>query len=402
MENTVQHYGWGSTTMLQRLRGVDEPAEEREAELWMGAHPRGPSLLVDPEGHTTPIPVNTIPFLLKILTAEKGLSIQAHPDKISAEEGFARENAAGVPVHGRERNYRDTNHKPELICGVTDFWALRGFRPVSAIAMELAGIIEGAPNIPVALARAIEELYEDATVTRWKRVFLDLLRIRDDGKTRSALCAAAERYAAARAGRDRDDPYWWVLELQRQFPDDPGTIAPLYLNLVHLKPGQAMYLDANTLHAYLYGTGVEIMAASDNVLRAGCTEKHVDVDELARILRFDRENVPPVKPHREARVWTYITPAREFELHRLRIRPHERIALSHRSGPVVVLSIAGEVEVHAGGTTLSLTPGTSVFIEPPRGGSENTISVVPGSDGTEGEAIVFVAALPEMVREKSE
>lgn len=401
MRNVVQNYAWGSTTMLQTIRGNGEPAAVPEAELWMGSHPRGPSRLVLGDGTEKEIAPNSIPFLFKILTAEKGLSIQAHPHKTAAEEGYARENEAGIPLHAPQRNYRDTNHKPELVCALTDFWGLRGFRPVSAISSELERVIAHTVGVPDEFKRLIGDLYDEPTVHLWRRVFLNLLKVREDATLCRALCAGAAEYAGSRDGRDRDDPYWWVLELQRQFPDDPGTLAPLYLNLVRLRPGQAMYLDAGTLHAYLYGAAVEIMANSDNVLRAGCTEKHVDIAEIGRILVFDRKETvvikPDIKPDKEQPLWTYHTPAGEFELHRVVLPAEGSVRLVHKRGPVVVLAVGGAVGLSSGDQSLTVQPGHSAFLQLYRPDKPETVELAVVGEAAVGEAadhIVFVAALP--------
>ena len=291
----------------------------------MGSHPRGRSVLVSNDGEETPIPENSVPFLFKVLTAELGLSIQAHPSKIQAEEGYARENEAGIPVDAPHRNYRDTNHKPELLCALTDFYGLRGFRPVTAIAADLIQVCAATEELPPSLCAAVASLEDEPELDAWQGVFRTLLEIGKNPTYRAALTEAAARVARSQgtpepdAGAvDRTDRYWWVLELQRQFPGDPGTLAPLYLNLVHLRPGEAVYLDAQTLHAYLFGAGVEIMANSDNVLRSGCTPKHVDVAELSRVLSFTAVSAPVITPAADSAIWVYRTPATEFELHRVR------------------------------------------------------------------------------------
>lgn len=367
MENVVHHYAWGSTTMMAKIKNAP-PSEQPEAEQWMGSHPRGQSILVDDDGGKKPIPLNSVPFLFKILTAEKGLSIQAHPSKVQAEEGFARENAAEIPIDAPHRNYRDANHKPELICAVTDFWGLRGFRPLTAIAFDLVSLCEIAPDLPQKFVSAVREFEENPIPERWRTVFLRLLEIGADRRVGNLLIEGAARLAGEnsaadpREGRiDRNDRFWWVLELQRQFPGDPGTLAPLYLNLVHLSPGEAMYLDAQTLHAYLYGAGIEIMASSDNVLRSGCTEKHVDIDELARVLSFDGVLEPVIQPHRGAGVSRYATPAEEFELRRVVLREESQFRFIRKSGPVIVLAVGGTVVVSNGDNTVPIDSGASVF-----------------------------------------
>ncbi len=398
MRNVVQNYAWGSTTMLRAIRNVPGTAAEEEAELWMGSHPRGPSTLLLPDGTEERVPPDSIPFLFKILTAQSALSIQTHPDRIAAEEGYARENEVGIPVNAPERNYRDTNHKPELVCAVSDFWGLRGFRPVSAISSELERVVASAPELPEKFRRMVAEFYEEPTVERWRSLFPDLLRAREDDVFRENLCRGGADYALSRNGRDRDDPYWWVLELQKQFPGDPGTLAPLYLNLVHLHPGEAMFLDAGTLHAYLYGAAVELMANSDNVLRAGCTVKHVDVSELVRNVTFEWKEPSPTKPSPHTPVWTYRTPAQEFELHRVILQPQRPVALAVSSGPVVFLALENEVTLKGEEHSLVLSPGESAFLKLDRNDGAGTVTF-SGLGNEDETSVLFIASLPGTVME---
>jgi mannose-6-phosphate isomerase len=336
----------------------------------MGSHPRGRSELVAPDGTTRPIRDNSLPFLLKILAAEKGLSIQAHPSKIQAEEGYARENEANIPLDAPHRNYRDTNHKPELICALSDFWGLRGFRPISAIALELELLCDRSEYLRSALGLLLEELLERSDTDSWRRTFLQLLELGADRKGAGELVDAAAGLARdsgtgdpALGKVDRSDRYWWVLELQRQFPDDPGVLAPLYLNLIHLRPGEAAFLDARILHAYLYGGGIEIMANSDNVLRAGCTVKHVDITELGRVLTFEGDTPVPIRPEPGHAVSLYATPAAEFELMRVNVAVATRMELVRDRGEVIVLAVGTRAELTDDEGSVRIGPGESAFLD---------------------------------------
>ena len=431
MVNTVQHYAWGSSSMLSALRAAVDPlkagaadaSDGREAELWMGSHPRGPSAVVLADGGTAGLdeliggaPETVVgaaalnllpdgaapglPFLFKILTAEKGLSIQAHPSRRQAAEGYEREDRAGIALDAPHRNYRDRNHKPELICALGDFWGLRGFRPLDELVDEMVRwsrhFVDGALD---ALRGRIEGLAAEPSWERWRAVFLEVLRVGSSPEERSRLVAALGRYGAshsvAHGGANRDDRYWWVGELMRQFPNDPGAAAPLYLNLVHLRRAQAMYLEAGVLHAYLYGAGVEIMANSDNVLRSGCTVKHVDPDELARALIF--EGAPAVRLSGEGEAYRYRTAAQEFELTRLTapggVGAAASYPLTKTEGPMVVLAVGGEVVVEATGRdreseSIALVPTESAFIDH----ATPAVLVTPARGAT-----AFIAALPGAV-----
>ena len=399
MINPVQDYAWGSTTMLSNLR-FQAPSAAAQAELWMGSHPRGESRVV--RGRNDELPLRSylrdrvdaalgsralsllppgseapeLPFLLKILTAEKGLSIQTHPSREAAASGFERENREGVPLDAPHRNYRDTNHKPELICALDDFWGLRGFRPIDERTEEMGALLAGLNGDLPPLPGLIESFLNERSWQSWRAVLEVLIDPESGGIGRSALVERLSELLARRSGASngRDDRYWWCGELLRQFPGDPGAFAPLYLNLVHLRAGEAMFLEAGVLHAYLYGPGIELMANSDNVLRSGCTGKHVDAVELLRNL--SEESAPPEIIRGESSgcgdhiVRRYPTPAREFEL--LRVPKADRrhtLAVDKNLGPAVVLAIGGMVVVEAdhgsgwGSGSLALAPTESAFVE---------------------------------------
>lgn len=394
MRNRVRNYAWGSTTMLPAIQGRP-PADQPEAELWMGAHPLCPSEIELSEGVLQPLSDPVIgpaaagfPFLLKILTAERALSIQTHPDLNQAGEGFEREERLGIPLDAPNRNYRDRNHKPELMCALTEFYGLCGFRAESELAEEMTGLLaemlEARGTVrtdtgvePAALIAALDAFVKTPEPALWKRVFMELLRVGNDAGSRSALLDVTGTLAERRAVPD--NRYWWVCELMRQYPDDAGAIAPLYLNLIRLEPGQAVFLGPGIPHAYLHGAGIEIMAASDNVLRAGCTPKHVDPDELARVLRFvhGRPAITRGRSTGQQGVTVYRTPAEEFELHRL----GGPGAVKKTRGPAIILNVGGDAACDG----LPLGPGESLFAD-----SRTERWSVRGNDSLS----VYIAALP--------
>lgn len=286
----VQGYAWGSHTMMSRLRGLP-PSVNKEAELWLGTHPLLPSRLEGGE----PLP-ESLPFLFKILTAEEPLSIQTHPSKAQAEAGFAREEALGMSRTDAKRNYKDDNHKPELICALTDFHALCGFRaPVEAEAMLLLVADSAMRDLlqPFSLRRALQQLLQ------------------------ADRAVVARSVAHAVAAKTNDNPAFdWMRRLAKAYPSDPGVLVSLLLNYVKLAPGEALYLPAGNLHAYLHGAGVEVMATSDNVLRGGLTPKHVDVEELLKVTQV-APLAPPLLRVQPGEVTVYRTPFAEFELQRL-------------------------------------------------------------------------------------
>jgi len=324
LENVIQPYAWGSKVALAELRGDASPSPTPEAELWMGAHPLAPSRLAGsgqslleavaarPEAYLGGVVsqqyAGKLPFLLKILAAATPLSLQAHPSLAQAAQGFEADEAAGIALDASHRNYKDRNHKPELLCALGEFWALCGFRAVPATLALFEEL-----SVP-ALERYLSALRRAPQAVGLKQLFSSLMQ-----------APVAERQALARATaeacRDRatqtsrfSQEYGWAVRLAELYPGDVGVVSALLLNLLRLEPGEAIYLPAGNLHAYLGGTGVEIMASSDNVLRGGLTPKHVNVPELLRVLDFEPLSVTPLKPVLQGAEHVYETPAREFRL----------------------------------------------------------------------------------------
>lgn len=337
----------------------------------MGAHPKAPSRLRQ-NSELTPLdeiirskPEETLgaavfqtygprlPFLFKVLAAERGLSIQAHPNLEQARAGFGREEEAGIPIDAANRNYRDDNHKPELICALDEFWALEGFRPLAEIARELSA---------VDLAPVHDQLRRLDEGGGLRELFAAVMT--SSGDMRKRLIDGALAHASARGKRGKKDRYFWVQELHRQFGEDIGVIAPLYLNCVELEAGQALYLSAGVLHAYLSGIGVELMANSDNVLRGGCTEKHVDVDELLSVLSFEARDAEVLAPRRISPIEeVYPSPAPEFQLSRLTLDGSVPRAIETPDAPEILLCVDGNLVLSEGnGDTLDLRRGESIFV----------------------------------------
>ena len=311
IHGVVQHYDWGDLDAIPRLLGL-EPDGRPWAELWFGDHPGGPATIPSRDGQILDA---GLPFLLKVLAAGAPLSLQAHPSKEQAEAGFAREEAAGIPRDAPNRIYRDANHKPELLCALSPFDALCGFRPPRDAAAELR-TLEVAALEPLIAALGADDL---AGAFAWL-----MTRDRDD--------AVAIAGAVADASDDA-----WTNAIAATHPDDIGVVTALLLNRVTLAPGQAIYLDAATLHAYVRGVGIEIMSASDNVVRGGLTTKHVDGDELRRILRYEPDEPRVIEPLPAGDgVVTWPVPTDEFRL--LRIDPGGRRAVELDRAAIVLCS----------------------------------------------------------------
>ncbi|WP_030194134.1 mannose-6-phosphate isomerase, class I [Streptomyces sp. NRRL S-87] len=366
LSNTVRPYAWGSTTAIPELLGT-APTGEPQAELWMGAHPGAPSrvdrgtgekalgevIAADPERELGAAAVAkfgpALPFLFKILAAGAPLSLQVHPDLAQAREGFADEERRGVPIDAPHRNYKDANHKPELVCALTPFTGLCGFRDPVEAADLLAGLEVDSLKPYVDLLHAHPA---DAALREVLTAVLSADRA-ETARTVAEAGAAAERLGG---------PYGTFAGLAHHYPGDPGVIAAMLLNPVRLQPGEAMFLGAGIPHAYLDGLGVELMANSDNVLRCGLTPKHVDVPELLRITSFEPGEPALLRPEGGIEE-VYETPIDEFRLSRFLLAPGAAPAQLPDTTPQILLCTAGAPVVRApGGRQETLTPGQSVFV----------------------------------------
>lgn len=363
--NTIQHYNWGSKTALTELYGIENPTQQPMAELWMGAHPEASSMVcIDGEQVSLAEMINQnprqmlgeevaqrfagLPYLFKVLCAAAPLSVQVHPDKGAAEQGYARENQAGIPLSSPLRNYKDNNHKPELIYALTPFRAMNGFRPPEQIAGLLSPLSDAHPQIPVFIARPDAE--------GLKQLFATLLSLQGD-----ALDIALRRLSEVSADLP-GEPWQTVRDLQNVYPGDQGQFMPLLLNVVRLQPGEAMFLFARTPHAYLHGSGLEIMANSNNVLRAGLTPKHIDIPELLANVAFvscpaEALLTSPVYSRHEI---SFPVPVDDFSFVIYQLQPTAE-ALSCQ-GPRIVLCLEGAAVCVCSGQQLALQPGESLFI----------------------------------------
>ncbi|GAB2465367.1 mannose-6-phosphate isomerase, class I [Xylanimonas ulmi] len=377
LDNPIQHYDWGSGTQLHELLG-DAPDGRPAAELWLGAHASAPSLARDRHGATEPLDAlirsdpermlgkrvsdeygPRLPYLLKVLAADRALSLQVHPKPHLARAGFNRENARGVPLDAPHRSFRDDQHKPELIVAVSQFEALAGFRNPRSI----TSLLDGLDGPLVDAVR--DELARDRSARGLRAAFSRLLAARDD----DACAAQLERTIAsvrarAEAGSRFGRADATVLRLAQEHPGDPGAIASLMLNRVTLEPGEALFLAAGEIHAYLSGLGVEVMASSDNVLRAGLTTKHVDEAALFEAASFEPR--PPLAPHLDlagsrGQSVTFRPPVREFALTLIDVDESESVPLAP-TGPRTVICLDGEVEVVDAGGRTKLGRGGSVFV----------------------------------------
>jgi mannose-6-phosphate isomerase len=378
LKNEIQEYAWGSYTFIQELLASTE-SETPWAELWLGAHPKAPSrvlveggwhrldkiIAAEPEIILGPSAArrfdNSLPYLFKVLAAGQPLSIQAHPNREQAKSGFARENHEGIPMQAPNRNYKDENHKPECLCALTPFWAMKGFRPVP----EMVALFTDA--CPRELSDAIGFLKRNPTANGIQRFFEALMTLPDQ-KIRKVI---EETASNAAADPEKNDEFRWIKTLYELYPDDIGILSPILLNLVCLKPGEALFLNSGEMHAYLEGAGIEIMANSDNVLRGGLTEKHVDVEELMRVLDFTPKPLEILTPRPAAACESiYPTETEEFRLSVVEVSGDCTYENRRIEGPEELLCMEGEARLKwdDGKEPLTLTRGGSILIPAALGG----------------------------------
>ncbi len=360
----------------------------------MGAHPKAPSqVLSDGIWRSLPEVIqespaetlgqevaarfsNKLPFLFKVLAAARPLSIQAHPNKEQAEQGFARENELGVPLDAPQRNYRDDNHKPEIICALTPFCALNGFRKLEEALRLLEKI-----RVP-GLAEIVSFLRSHPNRDGLKKFFNHLMTT-DRGKQRKIV----EQAVNSAEQQTNEEPVWtWMIKLNEEYPGDMGVLSPLFLNLVRLKPQQAMYLPAGELHGYLEGVGIELMANSDNVLRGGLTPKHIDVQELLTVLNFTDGDLNILGPENLAfGEAIYSTEAEEFVLSVMRLNKGAPFSSLRNRSVEIMICTEGEVSVTdlSAGDITNLTRGISIIV--PAAVEQYRI---------EGEATLYKATVP--------
>ncbi|HWH27215.1 MAG TPA: mannose-6-phosphate isomerase, class I [Pseudolysinimonas sp.] len=357
--NTPRDYAWGSLTAIPELLGT-EVTGRPQAELWLGAHHGSPSQLLDRSGSLADIVDGRLPFLMKVLAAASPLSLQAHPSPAQAEAGFARENAAGIPLDDPARNYRDPFHKPELIYALSDtFRALSGFRPVAETREVLDAAAGPEGSLPPALAAFHSRLADDAAL----RPTFEWLITRGPGVDELIAEVSAAAANPAAAGGAVHPSWHTVRTLAERYPGDPGIVISLLLHTLELRQGEALFLPAGNIHAYLEGTGIEVMAASDNVLRGGLTRKHVDVPELLSVLDFRPLPAPYFHPDEvQPGVRVFRPDVPDFTL--TVVTPGAALLgvdLYLQGGPGIAFAAEGTIRLQ-GDDSYTVRPGGAVFI----------------------------------------
>jgi mannose-6-phosphate isomerase len=394
LENTIQEYAWGSYTAIPELLGNDSPANTPRAELWMGAHPKAPSKvkyngkwlslleLIDKNSHdilggkVAQKFNNRLPYLFKVLAAAKPLSIQAHPSLDQAKEGFDRENRLGIPLDAPNRNYKDDNHKPECICALTFFWALNGFRKIPDMISLLGKIC------PQGLKKDFD-FFRQHPDSRGLKEFFKAMMIMDRTTQKQIISDAVKN---ADQLKDKNTAYQWIIDLHKEYPSDIGVLSPIILNLICLEPGQAMFLPAGTLHAYLHGVGIELMANSDNVLRGGLTPKHVDVKELLDVLNFEERDVNILKMEKiNPCEYQYESHAQEFSLSVVEVKKDMNCYSPDKRCVEILLCTDGDAVV------VDLAENKSVHIKK---GMSILVPAVVKKYSIKGDAVLYKAAVP--------
>ncbi len=370
LKGVIKHYDWGGTRFIPHLTGEKNGEDRPFAEYWMGNHPLGKSVVQTGKGEEL-LEAHTgrLSFLMKVLDVKDMLSIQVHPDRKGAEEGFARENAAGIPLDAPNRNYRDDNHKPELMVALGDFWLLHGFKPPEELTDILLNVVELQELLPIFNESGYFGLY---------RHIMTMPQGEVDRILGSLVTNISSVYQSK--GPDRTSEDFWAARAAATYAKNGGYdrgIFSIYLfNLVHLKKGEGIYQGPGVPHAYLEGQNVEIMASSDNVLRGGLTTKHIDVTELLRHVKCEAGYPDILTGERISKEqYIYSTPARDFRLEKIELAGQKMLQLS--SGfPEILLLTEGAVQVGEEGVQLKYgQPAAAVLA-----GTRYTLSgLAPGS-----------------------
>lgn len=356
LQGKVQHYAWGGASYIPQLLHLDNPDNKPFAEYWMGAHDNAPAQLVDEDGSVLSLNeyirehpqeslgtyttgrFGRLPYLLKILDVKDMLSIQVHPTKRNAEMEFAAENKKGVALNASNRNYKDDNHKPELMLALSEFYLLHGFKPEEELLEVLRSVPELAFLSPVFERKGYQEMY---------RTVMEMPQAEVNRLLQPLVDRIVPAYQAGQLNKEEED--FWAARAAVTYDDggkiDRGIFSIYFFNLLNLHPGEAIFQDAGLPHAYLEGQNVEIMANSDNVLRGGLTPKHVDVPELLKHVRFEATHPRIImEDSGPGRIAVYHTPAPDFELSKLSLLQGESLTIRAHSVEIFIV-LEGKIGV---------------------------------------------------------
>lgn len=370
IQGAVQHYAWGGYTYIPQLLDIPNPENTPHAEYWLGVHPGGPArvrlspiartglpemIRSEPRRYLGPKVLEKfgdLPFLLKVLDVRGMLSIQVHPDKEEARKGFERENAEGIPLDAPHRNYKDANHKPEVMLALSDFWLLHGFRDQLATVLEDNEALS--VLLPILESRGLKGLYQ---------YVMELPQASVDAMLAPVARRILPLYQAGQLSKSSPD-FWAARVMEERAPDfhhlDRGIFSIYFFNIVHLKPGQAIFQGAGVPHAYLEGQNIELMSNSDNVLRAGLTPKHIDIPELMKHTLFEPVH-PDILSGNPAGAWTnYPCPVEDFQLDAIRLQKGTVFPVQ-AGGPEIWIQLGGKVHWQ-GDRTVDSHKGQAVFL----------------------------------------
>ncbi len=395
LKGTVKHYDWGGKNFIPQLLNITEPVGKPFAEYWLGVHPQAnceldfpgqsPVLLNDyiqknkelALGSYVANTFGNIPYLFKALDVNDMLSIQVHPNKEAAQIDFAAEAARGIPLTDPTRNYKDDNHKPELMVAMGEFWLLHGFRPVASMKEILSDVTE---------LNFLKNVFENGNYTKLYKIIMEMPQEEVNERLQPLLDRIVPLFQNNKLEKTRPD--YWAAKAHLTFSQpgkiDRGIFSIYIFNLVQLHDGEAVFQDAGVPHAYMEGHNIEIMASSDNVLRGGLTTKHIDVKELLKHTKCEptEPNILKGTPIEGGRVYKTIAP--DFELSSYTLKAGESVEMTPRSAEIILLvsgnaTVAEEVtlQLHPGAPAAALFPGS-------------TIKVFASTD-----ALIFKAAVPQ-------
>ncbi|HEU0063788.1 MAG TPA: mannose-6-phosphate isomerase, class I [Flavisolibacter sp.] len=369
LKGIVQHYSWGGYDYIPQLLGQANESHQPFAEYWLGAHPNFPSqiqngtdldlgLLIktDPDGVLglrVSDKFSSLPYLFKVLDVRQMLSIQVHPDKSSAKKGFVNENQKGIPLKASHRNYKDENHKPELMVALSDFWLLHGFKKEQDLLQILNDVHE------------LQFLEKTFKASGYKGIYEEIM-LMDQTMVNSILEPLLKRitpvYERGELKKEQED--FWAARASKTFCQygqyDRGIFSIYLFNLVHLEKGQGVFQPEGMPHAYLEGQNVEVMANSDNVLRAGLTEKHIDVEQLLQHIKFE-PTIPEIINPAAKDIRVYGSPVEEFELIEYNLQTRQIVKIESKTAEICLL-IDGDLHLSCNEKSLNLQKGQSIFI----------------------------------------
>ncbi|MFT3705893.1 MAG: mannose-6-phosphate isomerase, class I [Agriterribacter sp.] len=396
LKGKVQHYAWGGSSYLPQLLGTDNPEKKPHAEYWMGAHVSSPSLIELDARHT--IPVNelikedprkwlgevtekrfgSLPFLFKVLDVKDMLSIQVHPTKEEAAKGFAKENEAGIPINAPHRNYKDDNHKPEVMVALSEFWLLHGFKEKDLLLQTLKSIPEFNTLVPIFEKEGYKGLYKhvmELPQTTVDAILEPLLKRSVPAYESNQLSKAEPAYWACKTLTSNEDKYKNI---------DRGIFSIYFFNILHMHPDQAIFQGAGVPHAYLEGQNIELMSNSDNVLRGGLTPKHIDVPELLKHTFFEGVVPQIMNGEKKGHETIYHCPVPDFIVSSIMLQKEEVYEHTAFSAEILLVT-EGEATITGNNAPLHLHQGETAFA-----GAGEKYSITSNS-----RTVLFKAGVPE-------